>query len=125
VQSRMARLFGLAPARVTNGDKESMTVAEWAPLVDITEVDKEWVGCFCSEQRVGKPEAGIPPDRQSSGLLSGQTATRRLPTGSTAGFEQSLSRRLKTMNHDGRHSFHHFITEVAVLFALFEKPRAI
>ena len=43
MQSRMARLFGLAPARVTNGDKESMTVTEWAPLVDITEDDKEWV----------------------------------------------------------------------------------
>jgi HSP20 family protein len=43
MQSRMARLFGLAPARVANGDKESMTVAEWAPLVDITEDEKEWV----------------------------------------------------------------------------------
>ena len=43
MQSRMARLFGLAPARVTNGDKESMTVTERAPLVDITEDDKEWV----------------------------------------------------------------------------------
>ena len=43
MQSRMARMFGLAPARVTNGDKESMSVAQWAPLVDITEGDKEWV----------------------------------------------------------------------------------
>jgi HSP20 family protein len=43
MQSRMARLFGLAPTRVTNGDKESMTVTEWAPLVDITEDDKEWL----------------------------------------------------------------------------------
>jgi HSP20 family protein len=43
MQSRMARLFGLAPARVTNGNKESMTVAEWAPLVDIIEDEKEWV----------------------------------------------------------------------------------
>jgi HSP20 family protein len=43
LRSRMARLFGLALARVTNGPKESMTVTEWAPPVDITQDDKEWV----------------------------------------------------------------------------------
>jgi len=42
-QSRMARLFGLVPARVTIGDKESMTVTEWTPLVDIIEDENEWV----------------------------------------------------------------------------------
>jgi HSP20 family protein len=42
-QSRLARLFGLAPARVTNGNKEAMTITEWAPSVDIIEDDKEWL----------------------------------------------------------------------------------
>ena len=42
-QNRLARFFGLAPARVTNGDKEAMTVTEWAPSVDIVEDEKEYV----------------------------------------------------------------------------------
>ncbi len=43
LQSRMARLFGLAPARTTNGETEALTVAQWAPAVDITEDDKEYL----------------------------------------------------------------------------------
>ena len=43
MQNRMARLFGLAPARITEGEKEMMTVSEWAPSVDITEDDKEYL----------------------------------------------------------------------------------
>lgn len=42
-QSRLARIFGLAPGRVANGDRESMTTTEWAPSVDIVEDEKEWV----------------------------------------------------------------------------------
>ena len=42
-QSRLARILGLASARTGNGDKESMTVTEWAPSVDIIEDDKEWL----------------------------------------------------------------------------------
>jgi HSP20 family protein len=42
-QNRLARFFGLSPARLTNGEKEAMTVTEWAPAVDITEDDKEWL----------------------------------------------------------------------------------
>jgi HSP20 family protein len=43
LQSRFAKLFGLTPARAENGGKELMTVAEWAPSVDISEDDKEWL----------------------------------------------------------------------------------
>jgi HSP20 family protein len=43
VQSRFAKLFGLTPARIANGEKEGLTVAEWAPSVDITEDDKEYL----------------------------------------------------------------------------------
>lgn len=43
LQSRLAKVFGLAPARVGNGAEELMTVAEWTPSVDITEDDKEWL----------------------------------------------------------------------------------
>jgi HSP20 family protein len=42
-QNRLARFLGLLPARPANGDKESLTVAEWAPSVDIVEDDKEWL----------------------------------------------------------------------------------
>ncbi len=42
LQSRLSTLFGRAPLR-KNGGKEVMTVAEWAPLVDITEDEKEYL----------------------------------------------------------------------------------
>ncbi|MEW6159121.1 MAG: Hsp20/alpha crystallin family protein [Verrucomicrobiota bacterium] len=43
LQSRFARLMGLSPSRLGNGGKELMSVAEWAPSVDICEDDKEWL----------------------------------------------------------------------------------
>jgi HSP20 family protein len=42
-QNRLARIFGLTSARLPNSDKESMTITEWAPSVDISEDDKEWL----------------------------------------------------------------------------------
>lgn len=42
-QNRLARIFGLAPARTGNGGQETMTVTHWAPSVDIVEDDKEWL----------------------------------------------------------------------------------
>ena len=43
LQNRLSGLFGRAPVRRKNGEQESITVAEWAPLVDITEDDKEYL----------------------------------------------------------------------------------
>jgi len=43
LQNRLSGLFGRAPVRRHNGEQESLTVAEWAPLVDITEDDKEYL----------------------------------------------------------------------------------
>ena len=43
LQSRFSRLFGLTPARTENGDRELMTITEWAPSVDIIEDEKEWL----------------------------------------------------------------------------------
>jgi len=43
LQRRLSTLFGTAPARQGNGGKEAMTVAEWSPLVDITEDDREYL----------------------------------------------------------------------------------
>jgi len=43
LQDRLSTLFGRAPVRRGNGEEESITVAEWAPLVDITEDDKEYL----------------------------------------------------------------------------------
>lgn len=43
LQSRLTKVFGLPATRSGNGDKEAMTVAEWAPSVDISEDDKEWL----------------------------------------------------------------------------------
>jgi HSP20 family protein len=41
-ESRIQRALGLSP-RGNGAGKESMTVANWAPLVDITEDDKEYL----------------------------------------------------------------------------------
>jgi HSP20 family protein len=43
IQNRFTHLFGRAPARRRDGEEESIVVAEWAPLVDITEDDKEYI----------------------------------------------------------------------------------
>lgn len=43
LQNRLSTFFGRAPVRRQEGGKENMTVAEWAPLVDITEDDEEYL----------------------------------------------------------------------------------
>jgi HSP20 family protein len=43
LQNRLATLFGRAPVRTPNGKEEALTVAEWAPLVDIVEDDKQYL----------------------------------------------------------------------------------
>ena len=42
MQSRLSRIFGRAPVS-KEGGKEEMTIAEWSPLVDISEDDKEYL----------------------------------------------------------------------------------
>jgi HSP20 family protein len=41
--SRLAKIFGLSQPRFGNGGQELMTIAEWAPSVDIIEDEKEWL----------------------------------------------------------------------------------
>ncbi len=41
--TNLSTLFGRSPVRRQEGTEESITVAEWAPLVDITEDDKEYI----------------------------------------------------------------------------------
>lgn len=43
VQNRLATLFGRAPVNNKGSQEEAITVAEWAPLVDITEDEKEFL----------------------------------------------------------------------------------
>ena len=43
MQSRLSTLFGRAPVRKDGEKEEAMTIAEWAPLVDITEDEKEYL----------------------------------------------------------------------------------
>lgn len=43
LEHRLATLFGRAPVRKDVGKEEAMTVAEWAPLVDIAESEKEYI----------------------------------------------------------------------------------
>src|SRR5580704_3371080 len=43
LQNRLSNLLGRTPARLGDAKEESITVAEWAPLVDITEDNKEYV----------------------------------------------------------------------------------
>jgi HSP20 family protein len=42
LQKRLTSIFGLAPARVANG-QEAMRVSQWSPVVDITEDEKEYL----------------------------------------------------------------------------------
>jgi HSP20 family protein len=42
LQNRLSTLFGRAPVRKDGGREEAMTLAEWAPLVDIIEEEKEY-----------------------------------------------------------------------------------
>jgi len=43
LQDRIGSLFSLTPFRRTDGKEETMIVAEWSPLVDIVEDDKEYL----------------------------------------------------------------------------------
>jgi len=43
MQNRLSTLFGRAPMRKNGEKEEAMTMAEWAPLVDISEDDKEYL----------------------------------------------------------------------------------
>jgi HSP20 family protein len=43
LQKRLSSIFGLGPARFSNGQQETMTVAQWSPVVDITEDEKEYL----------------------------------------------------------------------------------
>jgi len=43
LQRRLDTLFNHEPSRVSGDKDEAMTVAQWAPLVDITEDEKEYL----------------------------------------------------------------------------------
>jgi HSP20 family protein len=43
MEKRFATLFGRAPIRKDGDKQESLTVADWAPLVDIVEDEKEYL----------------------------------------------------------------------------------
>ena len=43
LQNRLSNLFSRFPTRMGDDKEESISTAEWAPLVDITEDDKEYL----------------------------------------------------------------------------------
>jgi len=43
LNKRLSMMYGRAPVRKDSEKEEAMTVAEWAPLVDILEEDKEYL----------------------------------------------------------------------------------
>ncbi len=43
LQNRLSTIFGRAPVKKDGDKREALTVAEWAPLVDIVEDDKNYV----------------------------------------------------------------------------------
>lgn len=43
MEKRLSSLYGPAPSTAGGEKKEAITVAEWSPLVDITEDDKEYI----------------------------------------------------------------------------------
>ena len=43
LQSRLSTLFGRAPVKKGSDNREALSVAQWAPLVDISEDEKEYL----------------------------------------------------------------------------------
>ena len=43
LQNRLSTILGRSPGRGDGGERESLTVSEWSPLVDITEDPKEYL----------------------------------------------------------------------------------
>ena len=43
MEKRLSTIFGKAPSTTSSEKKEALAVAEWSPLVDITEDEKEYV----------------------------------------------------------------------------------
>ncbi len=43
MQGRLSSLLGLSPTRLHGGKEENLAVAQWAPLVDITEDEREYL----------------------------------------------------------------------------------
>lgn len=43
LQHRVLNALGSAPGSASNGDRESLAVAEWVPVVDIVEDEKEYL----------------------------------------------------------------------------------
>jgi len=43
MERRLSTIFGKTPSAMSGEKKEAITVAEWSPLVDITEDDKEYL----------------------------------------------------------------------------------
>lgn len=43
MEKRLSTIFGRSPVATSGEKKEAITVAEWSPLVDITEDDKEYL----------------------------------------------------------------------------------
>jgi HSP20 family protein len=43
MEKRLSTIFGKAPSATSGDKKEAIAVAEWSPLVDITEDEKEYV----------------------------------------------------------------------------------
>ena len=43
LENRLARFFGRPPSLTGKGERETMTVAQWVPAVDISEDEKEYV----------------------------------------------------------------------------------
>jgi HSP20 family protein len=43
MEKRLSTIFGRAPMSTTGEKKEAISVAEWSPLVDIAEDDKEYI----------------------------------------------------------------------------------
>jgi HSP20 family protein len=43
LENRLASMWGMRPFRAERAEREAMTLAQWAPLVDVTEDEKEYL----------------------------------------------------------------------------------
>ena len=62
MQSRLSNFLSRRSQSRDNGNKESITVPEWAPVVDITEDDQEYL-ISAELPEIKKDEIKLSPDR--------------------------------------------------------------
>ena len=79
LQDRLATFFGRTPARLENGEMETITLADWTPMVDVTEDEKEYL---VTADLPGVPKEGVKVTVENGTLsITGERKTEKKENG--------------------------------------------